>query len=118
MSKKEIMNMKNARVDFKNKIPIYYKSSVFYIKRTLAEEYEKEVRPLEEAGVNYIFVAFDIPFNALCYIGVVNAFEDALIDEIEADRDIRRLIETNEFKDMIRKHDEGLDAKENVIVLM
>ena len=63
-----------------NKREITYKNRIFSINKDLADQYEKNVRPLNENGINYIFSALDLD---IMYEQIEQDFSDALKEELE-----------------------------------
>ncbi len=81
-------NIKNAIDMSKNKVRLSHESVSFYIDKELKTEYEKKVRPLDAAGINYIITCFKIPCVSTNPEDIAKLFEEALKDEIKVGEEI------------------------------
>ncbi len=57
-----------------------FKNRSFYVDKDLAYEYERRVRPLDSAGIDYIFVAFELDVFS---DKIEDEFSDALMEELD-----------------------------------
>lgn len=62
-----------------DKYDFTYKNKTFSIDKTLADEYKKLVRPLNENGINYIFSAFKLDASSS---QIEQQFTNALKEEL------------------------------------
>ena len=73
-----------------DKYAVTFEGRTFYIDKKIAEEYTSKVRPLDEDGVEYIFIAFDLDISST---SLEAEFTDALMEELDVAAHLPKALE-------------------------